>query len=460
MRFTRHTLLFATILASNLPLARTVHAHATYNINGYGSALAGSTNGADGSLPGTWTNGPVAEYTGTLPVNYYIGMHNATTARVLQTGVAPTPASGSLLAQTNTYNAANDPDYPTDRVIAVGGKSWSDPANSDQGWGHGLDYALLHFTPLATILAGGPVLIEIKLEDDPSDGVTIQPAFALYGGWDTGASSDRHQTFVTNPAPLASNPLGSTGLTLIDHAVAGSAGEVLTRTYNLADLGGEELTIFVGALGGVAGQYKLTVTPRLDSDGDGIANTSDNCPLLANANQTDFDGDGDGDACDNCPDDSNPDQVDTDADTIGDVCDPFPLDADVGAALTQCRADLTTANSSLATATTALATANTSLNQCTTDLTQCNTNAATASADSDGDGRRNVDDACANTPASTAVDVEGCSQAQFCARFPVTTGAERGICKKADWKNDEPKMKGKEADCAYDKVTVSCIPAP
>lgn len=453
MKGIRFGQIVAGVAASLTLAASTVHAHATYNINGYDSGLAGSINGADGSLPGTWTNGGVAEYTGSLPVSYYIGMHNSTTVRTLQTGVAPTPASGSLLQQTNNYNTANDPDYPTDRVLAVGGKSWSDPANGNQGWGHGLDYALLHLTPLSTILAGGPVLIEIKLQDDPSDGVTIQPAFAIYQGWDTGASSDRHQTFTTSPAPLASNPLGSTGLTLLDYKVASAPGEVLTATYSLADMGGEEFTIFVGALGGVTGQYQLIVTPRLDSDDDGIANTFDNCPLLANVDQTDTDSDGDGDACDNCPDDANADQTDTDSDTIGDECDPFPLDADIGASLTQCRADLTTANTSLGTATAALAAAN-------ADLAQCNSDLATATTDTDGDGKRNADDLCPSTPASTAVDSEGCSQAQFCARFPVTVGAERAVCKKADWKNDEPRMKGREADCAYDRDSVSCIALP
>jgi hypothetical protein len=35
-----------------------------------------------------------------------------------------------------------------------------------------------------------------------------------------------------------------------------------------------------------------------DSDGDGVQNSSDNCPNTANANQADCDGDGTGDACD------------------------------------------------------------------------------------------------------------------------------------------------------------------
>jgi thrombospondin type 3 repeat protein len=38
----------------------------------------------------------------------------------------------------------------------------------------------------------------------------------------------------------------------------------------------------------------------VDSDGDGIPDTQDNCPTVANADQRDSDGDGVGDACDQC----------------------------------------------------------------------------------------------------------------------------------------------------------------
>ncbi|WP_216355496.1 thrombospondin type 3 repeat-containing protein [Geothermobacter hydrogeniphilus] len=128
----------------------------------------------------------------------------------------------------------------------------------------------------------------------------------------------------------------------------------------------------------------LTVLPALaiDSDGDGIDDTIDNCPTIANADQADADGDGIGDVCDACPDDAandsdndgicagtsynapksaagdncpadanydqkdfdgdgvgnacdncysviNPSQLDSDNDYVGDACDAFPNDANL-----------------------------------------------------------------------------------------------------------------------------------
>lgn len=75
-----------------------------------------------------------------------------------------------------------------------------------------------------------------------------------------------------------------------------------------------------------------------DSDLDGVDDTGDNCPAVANPDQLDGDVDGEGDACDvdldndgvndaedNCPETANPQQLDDDADGIGNVCD---VDAD------------------------------------------------------------------------------------------------------------------------------------
>jgi hypothetical protein len=74
-----------------------------------------------------------------------------------------------------------------------------------------------------------------------------------------------------------------------------------------------------------------------DDDNDTIADGSDNCPLIANLDQKNTDGDGMGDACDpdddndtvldgsdNCPLAANLDQTDGDNDGVGDACDNCP----------------------------------------------------------------------------------------------------------------------------------------
>ncbi len=67
--------------------------------------------------------------------------------------------------------------------------------------------------------------------------------------------------------------------------------------------------------------------PGLDSDGDGVPNAEDNCPQTPNADQADRDQDEIGDACDNCADKFNPDQLDLDGNGVGDACEPA-LDSD------------------------------------------------------------------------------------------------------------------------------------
>jgi predicted GH43/DUF377 family glycosyl hydrolase len=61
-----------------------------------------------------------------------------------------------------------------------------------------------------------------------------------------------------------------------------------------------------------------------DSDGDGVLDHEDNCPLTPNSDQADGDADGVGDVCDNCATTPNADQADADADSLGDACDNCP----------------------------------------------------------------------------------------------------------------------------------------
>jgi Thrombospondin type 3 repeat/von Willebrand factor type A domain/Putative metal-binding motif len=61
--------------------------------------------------------------------------------------------------------------------------------------------------------------------------------------------------------------------------------------------------------------------PRGDNDGDGVRNADDNCPLVANTDQADEDNDRVGDVCDNCVSVANARQQNTDGDDQGDACD-------------------------------------------------------------------------------------------------------------------------------------------
>ena len=188
---------------------------------------------------------------------------------------------------------------------------------------------------------------------------------------------------------------------------------------------------------------RLVVAGELaDSDADGIPDVFDNCPATPNPNQADTDRDGVGDACndsddpdadeyatslDNCSLNFNPHQADRDGDGIGDVCDPFPDDTDNAKA------------------------------QCDADLAEAMVALAAATADADGDGVCDLDDDCPDTASGAAVDNAGCSLAQFCAMFDAATRDEKQICKQADWRNDEPVMRSRDADCAV--VSGACVPA-
>jgi MYXO-CTERM domain-containing protein len=80
----------------------------------------------------------------------------------------------------------------------------------------------------------------------------------------------------------------------------------------------------------------VTLAYTDDADGDGKADTSDNCAFASNRDQLDTDGDGVGDACDNCGAASNFSQLDADGDGLGDSCDP-DIDGDtIANALDNC----------------------------------------------------------------------------------------------------------------------------
>lgn len=93
-------------------------------------------------------------------------------------------------------------------------------------------------------------------------------------------------------------------------------GDVIDLALSPVGLGGDRAD---GSDGSVS---RLTIDDGFyDADSDGVQDTLDNCPQLANPGQSDGDSDGVGDACDNCPAVSNANQRDQDRDGVGDACD-------------------------------------------------------------------------------------------------------------------------------------------
>ena len=88
-----------------------------------------------------------------------------------------------------------------------------------------------------------------------------------------------------------------------------SAGTYLlvVRTYNEIDTGEYSIAMTTST----------PSTSTADDDADGIVDSQDNCPAIANANQSNFDGDTLGDICDD----------DDDDDGVADATDDFPYDS-------------------------------------------------------------------------------------------------------------------------------------
>ncbi|ASV30985.1 T9SS type B sorting domain-containing protein [Maribacter cobaltidurans] len=113
-------------------------------------------------------------------------------------------------------------------------------------------------------------------------------------------SSDNGVTTVTGSGTITS---ATDQVTAID--LSALADGLITLTVTLTDSSANE---------GIPVQD--SATKGIDQDNDGISDTNDNCPSIANTDQLDTDNDGDGDACD----------TDDDNDGTPDSEDAFPLD--------------------------------------------------------------------------------------------------------------------------------------
>lgn len=106
-----------------------------------------------------------------------------------------------------------------------------------------------------------------------------------------------------------------------------SHGPVNLGSFGLSGVGEYRLIVKNGWSSSPGAQWTGTVSfggisPAVDTDGDGVFDTLDNCPATANANQFEDDGDTIGNACDICP--GHDDSIDSDEDGIPDGCDNCP----------------------------------------------------------------------------------------------------------------------------------------
>ena len=158
------------------------------------------------------------------------------------------------------------------------------------------------------------------------------------------------------PPVLSRVPLGEpcTAQWYFEYGTTATFGSATPAVSTACFADANVATIVTGLTAGTRYNHRLVVvygdpypgntvaftTLGVDTDGDGVPDSTDNCDTVPNPSQTDTDGDAIGDVCeaappspdtdgdgvlnaeDNCPDVANPGQEDVNQNDVGDACEP------------------------------------------------------------------------------------------------------------------------------------------
>ncbi|MGR0482967.1 MAG: choice-of-anchor Q domain-containing protein [Candidatus Electronema sp. V4] len=277
------------------------------------SALNGNT--ASGIGGGMYSGGAV-----TLTESTVNGNTSSVGAGMFNGGGTLTLANSTVSGNTASQGGGGISNSDGDLTLAsstVSGNSavyYGAGIMSDGGWVNGNKIALRSSIVSGNTGAGGN---EICLYNRAKTAVTAD-SFNLFGhsgetsaqaftagmsceGFTPGASDRTATSDGGTPTALAAilSPLADNGGPTQTHALAAGSPAIDLDTTCGSGLNKDQRGYArpVGS-GCDAGAYEFGGVNADDTDGDGIADASDNCPLVANADQTDSDGDGTGDACD------------------------------------------------------------------------------------------------------------------------------------------------------------------
>jgi hypothetical protein len=149
--------------------------------------------------------------------------------------------------------------------------------------------------------------------------------------WNLDLPNGVYEVTLSSGDPMFAHPLQNIiveGTTFLENEST-EANEFITRTENLI-VSDDQLTLemwgyYIDQLhAGVTLNYINIVYIgyiEIDTDGDGIIDSQDNCISTYNPSQTDFDRDRVGDWCDNCIMTRNPNQEDSNGNYIGNACE-------------------------------------------------------------------------------------------------------------------------------------------